>query len=680
MPRLGAQIWIERDNTSERTARLVQLAREVGLDHVRMFLLWSWVEPTPGGWDFSMYDPLFAEAERLGVEVKPTLLPNSPPWHHNVPALQSTQLLHLDDTLDAPWRSYVRRCVERYGASPAVFGWVLWNEPVFWPAERRNSGVVRSEGQHAMWVDVLRERFDDDLSALNRRWLTGYSSFEDVPFAEHVGAPVLEEGPWANWGPRLADATLRARWTTHELALVRDEVRRAQPSATVLVNPAGLMENHASAGYDLPGLGHVVDVLGSSFHSPWHVPWARREIQLQLCLMGVNFLRGYSDRVEVTEFPLGDTCASTPAPTSFAANEIAANFLLSRMQGAESVTGWCLNTRGFDGEVGEWALLDDLDRPSRRSELIHDVAQAFAGLDESIGAWQPVTPTAVVALSHSSQAVDCLLADGSIPGRAHTDAVRGAFVLAAQLQRKGHQTQVVDLGWEGAAEVVVVPHVVAMTEQGMEWALDQARRGATVVLDGCSGRLSPDAGLHRPWPVGLDSWGLQGVGLRSDAQMREIYVDGVALSTPLFVSDVEVDETWQPVSGLLAGDGTPLVWERCVGGGRLLFCRAPLATTGDPVTTGASPLLERLVASGPHPSTARVDVALTPVVGEHGTAVGLAVCGPIADSEEVMVDLPAGEHLDVWSHQRYTSPGGPVRLSLRRGIGLLVRSEGASDV
>ena len=79
-PRLGAQLWVDQDDDPARVKCLVSRAAEAGLGLLRVFLMWPWIEPEPGRWEFGVYDAAFDAAAEHGIGIKATLTANSGPW------------------------------------------------------------------------------------------------------------------------------------------------------------------------------------------------------------------------------------------------------------------------------------------------------------------------------------------------------------------------------------------------------------------------------------------------------------------------------------------------------------------------------------------------------------------------------------------------------------------------
>jgi hypothetical protein len=115
--------------------------RSVGVGLIRQIFDWSYVEPAPGRYDFSMYDGYVSEAAANGISLLPVLF-NPPAFHRRGtgrPACPPQRLSAMAD--------YARALVRRYGPGGSLWrerptgaqlpirSWQIWNEPnlgVYW--------------------------------------------------------------------------------------------------------------------------------------------------------------------------------------------------------------------------------------------------------------------------------------------------------------------------------------------------------------------------------------------------------------------------------------------------------------------------------------------------------------------------------------------------------------------
>ena len=90
----------------------------------------------------------------------------------------------------------------------------MWNEP--------NGGNERTPEALAPWQGWLQRYYDGDIAALNRRWRTGYGTFDTVQFPEDIPHRAHRSQFWNGYGPWLLDWQPRAAWLDGELAWIRE--------------------------------------------------------------------------------------------------------------------------------------------------------------------------------------------------------------------------------------------------------------------------------------------------------------------------------------------------------------------------------------------------------------------------------------------------------------------------
>jgi beta-galactosidase len=161
-----------------RLERDLDLMAEAGLTVIRVGeSVWSTWEPEDGRFDLDWLEPVLDGAHSRGIRVvlgTPTYA--MPPWlvrkYPEVTAERRTgQRIPYGHRQDADFSHpafrfhadrVVRRIVTRYHSHPSVIGYQVDNEP--------GMELLHNRGTFQGFVDHLRERFDDDVEALNHRW------------------------------------------------------------------------------------------------------------------------------------------------------------------------------------------------------------------------------------------------------------------------------------------------------------------------------------------------------------------------------------------------------------------------------------------------------------------------------------------------------------------------------
>jgi len=100
------------------TERLNRL-QNLGVEVVRINVLWNEVEPSRGVYNWSLYDPLVKGLHQRGIEPVLTLV-SAPSWSNG------GQATNFAPTSGAPFAAFAKAAAEHY---PYVTRWLIWNEP-----------------------------------------------------------------------------------------------------------------------------------------------------------------------------------------------------------------------------------------------------------------------------------------------------------------------------------------------------------------------------------------------------------------------------------------------------------------------------------------------------------------------------------------------------------------------
>lgn len=692
--RLGAQIWFERNADHETIDHLVGQAAAVGLGLLRVFLIWPWVEPAPGEWDFRVFDDVFETAHRHDLRIKATLTANSGPWHVGAPSALHSHTLIRDPDQRAAVDRYVGQCVRQYAGHPALAQWLIWNEP-FNVLPDPGQPILRTSGERSAWTVLVERRHGGDISELNRRWRTGYESFARVGFPEEIADPTQRGSAWLSYGPWIDEFHHRADYLRSQLAWIAGLVRANDDRTPLGANPSFLFNNHALAGYEFPGLASTVDVVGASFHPPWSFDFVPPARYTAVMVAATSFLRNIPGvrEVEVTETQVGNVERGSPNPRSIGPSEIAAYYLAPQLAGARSVTGWSLNARRQDYEAGDWGLLDDDGHLTARSAAVERVARCLDELEDSVGPWRPSAPRALVVSSSISQAIELIESrinagweSQELAGRRRDDAVQGMYLLTAALLCAGVAAAAAPIealqhGLAEGTSLIVASHLIAYDESDGERLLQLVEGGATLLLDGTSGQKTPDACLHGPWPGVLAArLGFRARGLATRTDGWPVMLHGAAIGRMvLTTADLEVtDPAWAPWRDVRVGDDLrPLVWERSVGTGRVILVTGPLGPSLV-ADAGLDAFIRHIVArSVPElidpVSSISPDTFTLVVDGSKGQAVGVFAPDRAArGGRSVRLRLPTGRYRDLWDGHTLEAMNGEATIDPQDGIAILV--------
>ncbi|HEX7182120.1 MAG TPA: NBR1-Ig-like domain-containing protein, partial [Thermoanaerobaculia bacterium] len=158
--------------TGEELTFLLDRIDEAGIGWVRIDFLWTWIQPAPDVWDWTVYDAIVAAARARGIEIYASL-GETPDW-----ATSGTPLIGVPDDPDR-WADFCARAARRYRGS--IRYWGLWNEPNldhFWAGSRQQ------------YIDVIVRPGADAIHAANPEAQVG------GPELAHLTA---DDSDWYDW-------------------------------------------------------------------------------------------------------------------------------------------------------------------------------------------------------------------------------------------------------------------------------------------------------------------------------------------------------------------------------------------------------------------------------------------------------------------------------------------------
>jgi beta-galactosidase len=186
--------------------------KDSGLNTVQLWVVWAWVEPRPGDFDFSDYDRLIEIAAKNGLKVVlSTIAAIHPLWIHDE-AEGSEMITNMGQKVISSSRRechfgltpggcidhpkvmelisrFLQETAQRYVGIGHLAGWDVWNE-LRWNVH--SDGLV-CYCPHTIkkFQDRLREQFGS-LENLNKAWHRRYATFEQVMPGKRPGRVYTE--------------------------------------------------------------------------------------------------------------------------------------------------------------------------------------------------------------------------------------------------------------------------------------------------------------------------------------------------------------------------------------------------------------------------------------------------------------------------------------------------------
>jgi beta-galactosidase len=529
--------------------------------------MWSYLEPAPNQWDFSLYDTAFRAAEKYHVRIIATLTPSGPPPFDGGDGNQGVGILPSEQSRRLA-AAYIAKVVQHYRNSSALDTWLLVNEPGQPPAA--NAAAVDA---FRTW---LAQRYLS-IGNLNSTWGTAYTGFAEAE------PPRSAEG----WNRNL-ELDWREFWEgyqTAQLHWLADQVRLNDRIHPLHMNPAGLISNLAGLSDNLPAWRSFLDTLGCSIHPAWHF----RLLDRDRYALGVSYIndlvRGSIEPKPywVTELQGGNNIYSSPRPMEPTSQDIAQWVWTSLGAGADRVIFWLLNARREGVESGEWSLLDFEGNPSARLTTAAAIARIVHEHEAFFSQAHPYRSPVTILLSLETMTFEEVYHEEDDPARTQDAHILEALGFYEALSRLGPPPRIKyfdDYDWSGDAtehRVAILPDVRELTADQIRSLQAFVSHGNTLLITGLTGFYGPHA---KAWP--LAGFPLATV---TGGKLKEVHL---RTTTPEVSLNVPPDtklpsrfwvSTTVPVSAKIIGqqDGEAIALEQdSPGGGRVIWIPSPI--------------------------------------------------------------------------------------------------------
>lgn len=453
-PLIGAQVFVEPGQDSVQIDHFFRTLSDGGLSVARIRMFGSHIMPqgaaTP---DFSLYDRAFAAAERYGIKMFATLFPPTDELSDVGGFKFPYDEKHLSDVAD-----YIKAVVGHYHASPALYAWVLQNEPG-----------------------------------------TGLSKAQDTPLSQRMRAEWEKTRPHSE-----RDGYLKADFSDQEflswyldwyLGWIADRIRETDTVHPLHINPHQILETLPE--YDFAAYGRYLSSLGVSMHMSWHFGYFdRAEYPLGVSVMADIIRSGAGENpFWITELQGGNVTASGKKPLCPTAEETAQWLWTGIGAGAEGIIFWTLNQRMAVSEAGEWGLLNFQGRPSDRLEAAFSVAAAVKNNADLFGRAKPVKSSITLLYNKESLWIQRhnadVIKDAKNDGRSRGAVMKSLVAAYDAISAWGVVPDICDMerfDWsEPEGRTVVLPHTISIPTVYDEQIRQFVQDGGTLIMTGLAG-------------------------------------------------------------------------------------------------------------------------------------------------------------------------------------------------
>jgi beta-galactosidase len=368
--RLGAEYFLNRNDTQESVRRHFQLMHHYGLTIARIFIIWDDIERQRDQWDLHRYDWIYDAAHESGIKIAATLCAEDPPgWMKLTPFYHHRMNLN-DPALRERSAIYIQKVVGRYRNHLAQGPWLLMNEPGLEVNYERTT--MEAFGK---WL----ERRYGTVDRLNAHWFQPLANFSDVQLS-----PDQWTSHWADYDSFIDWKEFNIDDLCDFLRWIKQQIWALDTAHATHVNPPGLIRNLAAGGSDPWKEAEIVDFLGTSIHPAWNFgEYERSEFGLPFAYC-LDLLRSASGERPwwVTELQGGPTVYTGGRAMNPTPSELTRWMWDSFGAGSRAVVFWLWNPRFLGNEGGEWGLVGLDGEPSPRLEAVKAIADALKRLPE----------------------------------------------------------------------------------------------------------------------------------------------------------------------------------------------------------------------------------------------------------------------------------------------------------
>ena len=284
MTTLGAQYYRPPNPPRADWRRDLERMREAGMNTVKLWACWSWINGTKGVFDLDDLQELADYAGGLGLRVViNTIIENAPYWLEQAAPFaryrddegRELQLTAAMNTPGGGWpglcfdnsavresaAEFLRTLVERFDSHSAVQVWDVWNEPHLEPASYYPERIFcYCDASVSRFLEWLREKYSS-IDRLNEAWSRRYSDWSQVQ-PPRVFEAVPDMLDWRQfWFDNLRS------WLDWRV----ETVRAAGATKTVMTHVAlsGFTGQLATHTLDEFTLTDSVDAFGTSSFPTW---------------------------------------------------------------------------------------------------------------------------------------------------------------------------------------------------------------------------------------------------------------------------------------------------------------------------------------------------------------------------------------------------------------------------
>jgi beta-galactosidase len=248
--------------------------------------------------------------------------------------------------------------------------------------------------------------------------------------------------------------------------------------------------------------GRLVDFMGCSAHPSWHSTRFLNDRLHQSVAFFADLMRGATRAPGryfwVTELQGGTNIFSGFNYLGPSGEDLRSWVWESLGAGARAVIFWCFNTRVQDFEAGEWGLVDQQGRPSRRLAEVSAIAALLDRHQSTFSASLPARAPVALLFSEATWKLGTLEGQGLDPElprniQMGADALAGAWSACADAGLSVDILDEIDLqhGLAKDYPLLILPGCTALEDASLPALQAYVMKGGSLLADGLCGYKDP---------------------------------------------------------------------------------------------------------------------------------------------------------------------------------------------
>jgi beta-galactosidase len=293
------------------------------------------------------------------------------------------------------------------------------------------------------------------------------------------------------------------------LSEIKAVIRASGDTHPVHVNPHALLHDMYPRGQSIWSEGRLVDFMGCSAHPFWHSSRFLGDRLHQSVALFADLMRG-ATRAARRYFWVSELQGGTNIYSGFnylgpSGEDLRSWVWESLGAGARAVIFWCFNTRSQGFEAGEWGLVDQQGRPSRRLSEVSRIAALLDKHQSTFSLSQPGRAPTALLFSEATWKLGSLEGQGLDPElprnlQMGADALADAWMACADAGLSVDFLDEIDLqqGLANQYPVLILPGCTALEDASLPALQAYVENGGTLLADGLCGYKDPNGWVRPP--------------------------------------------------------------------------------------------------------------------------------------------------------------------------------------